>query len=145
MPGSLWSVRILQGAFHFLRRQCCFMPQILLLHNRESTREKLCFQGFFVIVLPPCSTTIQELSASTARKWALGSLCRKQDKGGYLLLRQSCIHTRGRAYTYCRPLPFVCGKQWKVQSFSTHYCIQHAHYTWSVFTQCKCVWLCGCI
>lgn len=151
MPGSLWSVRILQGAFHFLRRQCCFMPQMSLCQSGYlgppcSTLESL-FSGVFCHRVAPLTTLPSRNMQLPPRQseQLVPLLPRKWDKGGYLLLYQSCIHTGGREHTSIMVPCLSCATQWKVQCFSTRYCIQHAHYTWSVFTQCKCVWLYGCI
>lgn len=151
MPDSLWSVRILQGAFHFLRRQCCFMPRMSLCQSGHlgpacSAQESL-FSGALCHRVAPL-TTLPSRNSQLPPKQSeqpVPLLPRKWDKGGYLLLCQSCIHIGGREHTPIAVPCLSCATQWKVQCFSTRYCIQHAHYTWSVFTQCKCVWLCGCI
>lgn len=111
----------------------------------QRTRESV-FRGPLSSRCSSHNTTIQKLAASTETKWAAGSFVTQEVRQrGYLLLCQSCIHIGGRKHTPIAVPCLSCVTQWKVQCFSTRYCIQHAHYTWSVFTQCKCVWLCGCI
>lgn len=114
MPGSLWSVRILQGAFHFLRRQCCFMPRMSLCQSGHlgpacSAQESV-FRGPLSSRCSSHNTTIQKLAASTETKWAAGSFVTQEvrQRGLFIIMSELYTHRRERAYTHCGSLPFVC-------------------------------------